>query len=140
MAKAEVEFDFGKVRGAVLRIGKRAQNFDNSILTALLLEAVDDNFDSEGRKGADGQWAPLSPVTLGLRPRRIGGHILLDTGLLSNFQSATKGETSVVWSPASYTKRHMKGRPNMPKRNPFAINRSVFMQQAERLIALELSD
>lgn len=139
MPKPPATFDTSDVERGLLRIGHRAKNFDNSLLTALLLEYVEDNFDSEGAKGDGGKWHPLEATTIERHPRRATGQILFDTGVLANFQSATEGETSIVWSPASYVKYHVTGTENMEKRNPFAINMRGFMDEAERLIALELS-
>lgn len=138
MVAPAVTFDLKQLEGQLLRISRRAKNFDNSILTALLLEHVEDNFDSQGAKGDQGKWAPLAATTIERHPNRSSGSLLFDTGLLANWQTATQGDTSIVWSPAPYAKFHVTGTENMPVRNPFAIGVNRFMDQAERLVALEI--
>lgn len=140
MASVKVRVNVKELQGAVLTIGKRAKNFDHSLITMLLLEHVEDNFDSEGAKGDGGKWQPLSASTIKRHPRRSSGQLLFDTSLLSKWQSRTmkRGGTSIVWSPASYATFHTTGTKFMPKRNPFEINLKSFMAEAERLISLEI--
>ena len=120
------------------RIGRRAKNFDNTLLTTLLLEHVEEVFETEGRAGTDGPWKPLAASTIKRHPNRGSGAILFNTGLLSNWQSATQQDTSIVWSPAPYAKFPAAGTKHMPKRNPFAVVESKFMDQAERMMSLEI--
>ncbi len=135
MGRVHVKVDARELGGKVIRLGARAKNFDHKLLTALLLEAVEDNFDSEGSKGDDGKWKPHSPNT-----KRAGGQLLFDTSLLSKWQSRTRAvKGSIVWSPASYAKFHVTGTKSMPKRDPFAIDMKTFMDEAEQLIALEIT-
>lgn len=138
MPTAGVTFDMSEVEAQLDRVGRRAKNFDNALLTTLLLEHVEEVFESEGRAGADGPWQPLSPDTIERHPSRSSGALLFNTGVFSNWQSATQGETSIVWSPAPYAKYHVTGTENMPKRNPFAVIESKFMDQAERIMSLEI--
>lgn len=135
---ATIRFDTKDVRNKLLRLGRRGKNFDNRLITALLLEFVEDNFDSEGSKGTAGKWSPLKASTIERHPNRSSGALLFNTGLLANFQSVTQDATSIVWSPAPYAKFHVTGTEHMAKRNPFAINRKAFRDEAARLIVLEV--
>ena len=104
----------------------------------LLLENVEDVFESEGADGADGRWDKLMASTIIRHPNRSSGQLLFDTGVFANFQSATEGDTSIVWSPANYAVNHAKGTRNMAKRNPFAIDEREFMRQAEYIVVTEI--
>lgn len=135
---AGVTFDVSEVQDQLERIGRRAKNFDNKLLTTLLLEHVEEVFETEGRAGADGPWQPLAASTIKRHPDRSSGALLFNLGELSNWQSATQRDTSIVWSPAPYAKFHATGTKHMPKRNPFAVVEERFMDQAERMMSLEI--
>ncbi len=138
---ATVNFDTSEVEAVFKNLGVRAKNFDQSLLTQLLLEHVEEVFDSEGTKGRDGKWEPLKASTIERNPSRASGALLFDTGLLANFQTTTRSSQSIVWSPASYIQAHVEGVPdnNLPARNPFAIKMDEFMFEAERLIAVQIA-
>jgi phage gpG-like protein len=67
--------------------------------------AMDDLIQSEG----DGNWDPFSPVTLRVHPRRRGGKLLQDTGLLANFQIGTGPNWIDILSPAPYARYQQEG-------------------------------
>lgn len=134
-----IKFDATKVEAKFKRFGQRARDLDNSLITALLLEFVEDVFDSQGVAGADGKWDAFQPSTLKRHPNRAGEQLLFNTGVLANFQSATKGDTSIVSSPPRYAKYFATGTKHMAKRNPFAVKKKKFMQEAETIIVLEIA-
>lgn len=138
MTAGTVIFDASELQKQFIRLGRRARDFDHSLITALLLEFVEEVFDTQGVGGQDGKWDDFEPSTLKRHPKRSGGQLLLDTGILANFQSATAAQTSIVFTPANYGIRHVEGTKNMAKRNPFAIKEKEFMQEAETIIALEI--
>lgn len=133
-----VRFDPRNVQVKLEHLGQRAVGFDQSLLTHLLLSHVEEVFDSQGAKGIDGRWERLAKSTLIRHPRRRGGKVLHDTMVLGNFQTATMGDTSVVWSPATYAIHHVHGTQHMSARNPFAINMHGFLREAEQMVIEEI--
>ncbi len=136
--KIPATFDVSELEHQFDRLGRRARDFDNNLLTMLLLEHVEEVFDSQGASGQDGSWDALLPSTIARHPNRASGQLLFDTGVLSNFQSATRGDLSIVWSPANYAVNFATGTRNMVKRNPFAVNQKDYFEQAEHLLVTEI--
>lgn len=116
----------------------RQRNYPMSFIAQAMATEVDAVIDSQGRKGADGRWKPFSEATLRRHPRRRGGRLLQDTGVLANIQMSSGADWAEVWSPAAYAKFHVTGTKKMPKRNPLAIDWKRLLQQASEDLLEEI--
>ncbi len=100
------------------RMGSRSQNLAsvNRRLASDLLVAVEDEFDTEGH----GKWAKLKVSTLERSPRRRGGKLLQDTGVLVNSLTPFSGPDFIeVFTNNPYAKFHTSSNPRrvIPKRD-----------------------
>ena len=145
MASVDVQFDMTEVNAILKKMGSRPRQIPMSLLGEGLVEAIDDLIESEG----DGQWDPLSATTLKLHPRRQGGKLLQDTGLLSNIQQMRTGADFVeVGSPAPYAFFHVSGAQQdniyltfapheLPKRDFLAIDIQKVLEETGELVIQE---
>jgi len=107
----KVHIDTSELEKAIGQYSSRVKNFSMDIAGTALITATDDLIQSEGAKGTDGPWDPFSPETLRRHPRRVGGKLLQDTGLLANIQTTQRGPESVtIASPAPYAGNHLDTR------------------------------
>jgi len=89
---------------------KRMNGMPLDILAEGLITAIDDRIQNEG----NGEWPELAESTLRRRPKRKGGQLLQDTGLLANIQQmpGSPGPNWVeVGSPAPYAIDHTSPKP-----------------------------
>jgi len=121
-----IELDVTGVQNAIKSIGYRVKGFPMSVIAVRLLTEVSDLIESEG----GGEWEPLSPNTLKRRPRRIGGKLLQDRGILANMQPSSGSNWAQATSPATYGGYHVTGTKWMPKRDFTGINLSRFLEMA----------
>lgn len=116
----DVEVDVKEVEKILKRYTIRTSNLDMSIAALALETAISDVIDSEGRLSNRGRkWNKLKQSTLERRPRRIGGMLLQDTGLLKAIESRVEDWAAFAFSPAPYAKFHVTGakRTKMVKRD-----------------------
>ena len=134
-----VRIDTDELVAKLDRMGANSKNLPLDAFAALAIAEVDDVIQSEGVKGTDGQWDPLSSETLRRWPRRRGGKLLQDTGALANIQVAKVEEQSfTLASPKDYAKFHVTGTRNMPKRDFFALDFASLMEQFGELALEEI--
>ena len=147
MAAVSVLFDTQEITRELKRLGAKIQNVPMSIISEALIAAIDDEIQSEGR----GRWPVFSPVTLKLHPRREGGRLLQDTGLLANMQSTEGSNWVKVKSPARYSGFHVTGTTQrniyrilaphtMPKRDFLDIDLPRVLGEAVESILTEVTD
>ena len=117
-----VDVDVSDVTRALRVFARRADNLNMPFIAEVLSTAVDDLIQSEGAEGTQGPWKPFAQSTLERHPRRRGGKLLQDKGVLANFQARTGPDFAEVYSPAPYAEWHVTGTRHMPKRNPLAID------------------
>lgn len=88
---------------------RRMNSMPLDILSDALIAAIDDLIRSEG----NGEWPELADSTIRRHPRRRGGMLLQDTGLLANIQHVA-GSPGTDWvevgSPAPYAIYHSSRR------------------------------
>jgi len=102
-----------------------------------LVTAIDDLIQNEG----NGEWPPLLPSTLKRHPRRRGGQLLQDTGLLAQIQESPGGRGKdwvEVQSPAPYSIFHVSEAPRkiIPLRDFLAIDIDAVLENlGEELLA-----
>jgi phage gpG-like protein len=103
-----VTVDMSDLLRELERRGRTVRNLDELMprLGAILQTHMDDYIQSEGA----GSWPPFSPETLIRHPRRRGGMLLQDTGLLAQLQMDAGRDSVEVFSPAPYTKYHKSTR------------------------------
>jgi len=134
------------------RLAKAVRNFEErcdaanieGIVAETVLTAMDDLMESNG----NGQWPPFSDVTLRVHPKRVGGQLLRDTGLLSRFQPSSGPGFAQVKSPAPYAEYHQKGTKKtrglvysddgIPKRDFTAIDMKATLEEACAIIVREI--
>jgi hypothetical protein len=102
---------------------RRTESVPMSVIAEGLITAIDDLIQSEG----NGDWPDLLPSTLKRHPRRRGGQLLQDTGLLAQIQQSpdSPGPDWVeVRSPAPYAIYHTSDEPRkiIPLRDFLAID------------------
>lgn len=131
MSMVRVDVDMSDVKAILGDLERRVCAFPMHLIAEGLSGAIEDEIYSE----ADGTWEPLSPATLKRRPRRIGGMLLQDRGLLANIQVAEGPDWAEAASPAPYAGFHITGTENMPARDWTDINmESVLEQFAEDVL------
>lgn len=105
----DVKIDASDLEKRLKKYALRDRNIDMSIAVQAMDAAMSDVISSEGAKGNQGKWKPFSPVTFKIHPKRIGGQLLQDTGILAAFDFDIKPREAEVYSPAPYAKHHVKG-------------------------------
>ena len=106
-------------------IGHDVETFPMDLIAAGLVGAVDDVIETEG----SGSWEPLASSTLRRRPRRVGGSLLQDRGLLANIQPSHGPDWAQVESPAPYSGFHITGTKFMPARDWTDIDLETVMDE-----------
>lgn len=123
---AIIDFDVQELEMRLGEIGARADAFPLSVLSEMLSNAVNDEIETEGRA----RWVPFAESTLVRHPRRVGGSLLQDTGLLANIQPDEGDDWVEASSPARYAIFHVVGTRNMPKRDFLDIDIDGFLREA----------
>ena len=113
MAGVDVGIDVSQLVAQLEEFITDAKGFPMAIIGETFITAIDDLIQSEG----NGQWEGFSESTLRRNPKRKGGELLQDTGLLANIQSETGPDYWQGESPAPYAKWHVNGTKHMPKRD-----------------------
>lgn len=139
----DVHFDMHELEEVIRRLGEDIEQTALPIIGETLVTAIDELIQSEGATGTQGKWEPFSPATFDLHPRRRGGKLLQDTGLLANIQTKIGPDWVEVESPAPYAKYHHTGtrknaRQNMrptPQRDFLAIDLDAALEDAAEQIA-----
>ena len=141
-----VNVDTRKLQKVLADFGARADAVNiEGIVAEHVLTAMDDLVDSDG----NGSWPDFSPVTLKVHPRRVGGELLRDTGLLVAFQVSTPPGQAIVSSPAPYGEYHQLGTrktrgmvysdEGIPKRDFTAIDLKATLDEACATIVSEIA-
>ena len=120
-----VDVDLSDIQTIFHGIERRVRTFPMSILAEGLSNAIEEEIESEGQ----GSWERLSPNTLKRRPRRVGGKLLQDRGLLANIQSAEGPDWAEAASPAPYAGFHVTGTKWMPPRDWTDVNMDSVLEQ-----------
>lgn len=139
----DVHFDMHELEQVIHRLRENVEETALPIVGETLVTAIDELIQSEGATGTQGKWEPFSPTTFKLHPRRRGGKLLQDTGLLANMQTRIGPDWVEVESPAPYAKYHHTGtrknaRPNMgplPQRDYLAVDLDAVLEDAADQIA-----
>ena len=105
MANVNVKVCTLDVEKLLDRIAQHVQSVPTSLISQMLVTAIEDEIESEGR----GRWEGFSPTTLKLHHRRKGGKLLQDTGNLASIQSDEGDDWAEAWSPAPYAIFHIFG-------------------------------
>jgi phage gpG-like protein len=129
-----VEFDMQDLIDKLDYYKVKAESFPMSLISEGLVEAIDDEIQSEGQ----GTWDPFATSTLIRHPRRVGGTLLQDTGLLANIQADEGTDWAEAYSPAPYAKWHVGGTSKMPKRNFLDINLDDVLEQMAEVLVHEV--
>lgn len=141
MAKAlvSVRFDVEPLVQQLERMGANAYTLPMDAFAQLVLNDIEEMFETQGAAGTDGEWDPLTAATLKRHPRRIGGMLLQDTGATANMQIRDVHEMGFTYfSPTSYSKFHITGTEHMVKRDFFALNFSDLFDRMGELALEEI--
>lgn len=130
----DVQFDMRDLAEKLDYYGVKAESFPMSLLSEGLVEAIDDEIQSEGQ----GTWDGFSPETLRRHPRRQGGLLLQDTGQLASIQAEEGADYAEAWSPAPYAKWHVGGTSRMEARNFLDINLDDVLEQLAEVFVDEV--
>jgi len=118
----------------------RARGVPKGVLAEGLITAVDDLIQAEGRPPHS--WPELLPSTEARNPKRIGGKILQDSGLLAAFQESS-GSPGPDWvqveSPAPYAGFHVTGTRHMERRDPTDIDLESVVEGMTAMVAAEVA-
>jgi len=124
------------LEGRLLGYIRRENQLSMKVIAQGIITAVDDLIQNEG----GGEWEGLSDATIARHPRRKGGSLLQDTGLLANVQATGFGADWVeVESPAPYSFYHVEGTRHMPARNFLDIDLGLVLEQTADEIGQEIS-
>lgn len=130
MAEIEIKVDTSSLGKALRRYEDRTKQPPMPALANLLINEVDEVFQTQGAAGTDGEWDSLKDSTLKRNPRRVGGQILQATGATAAIQVQELTAFSVVVeSPTSYAGYHVTGTKFMKKRDFFAIKFSHVLDE-----------
>lgn len=108
-----VHFDLSDLVSVFNDIADSVESYPMELVTTDMVGSVDELIDSQG----NGEWDPLKDSTIRRHPRRAGGRLLQDTGLLANIQPSNGPDWAEVASPAPYSGFHVTGTRNMVKRD-----------------------
>jgi phage gpG-like protein len=109
----DVDVDVSQLIKIIDGYASRAKSTPMSTVGVALSNAIDDEIESEGR----GSWPGLAPSTLKRHPKRAGGQLLQDIGLLANIQQSEGPDWAEAKSPAPYAGYHVTGTRYMEPRN-----------------------
>lgn len=117
----------------------RVKNLPMDVYAMLLVSKVDEMFQTEGASGTDGPWQPLSASTLRRHPRRRGGQLLQDSGATAASVGAEEqGHVISLYAGTAQTRFHIQGTEFMPRRDFFALNFPLVLEELASLVAQEL--
>jgi len=136
MALIDVQFDMRDLEKALGEYTRKIKAVPMNVVAEMLATAIDDEIQSEGR----GSWPGFSPNTIKRHPRRAGGSLLQDTGLLANIQKSEGNDWAQATSPAPYAGFHVTGTKNMPARNFLDLNMGEILEEIAAYIADEIVD
>jgi len=104
-----------------------------AIVAEMLVEAVNDEFETEGQGG----WDPFAPSTVAGNSRRKGGKLLQDFGVLAGSIEPSSGPRFAEASTGvEYAVHHLFGAPkgNLPRRDFFDVPDAVFDEAIELIL------
>jgi hypothetical protein len=130
METVKVNVDVSEITDWLMQYDEAIASIPMPVIGELLAGAVEDTIQSEGFGG----WEPLSPNTLKLRPRRIGGQLLQDRGLLADIQTRDGYNWAEAWSPAPYAGFHITGTEHMDARDWTDINWAELLNSVEEFV------
>ena len=139
---AVVEFKVEKLQARIKAMGARSKNLPMDLLGQIMADAIDDVIDSEGKAGTQGKWDPFVwERETGRRPdpRRVGGKLLQDIGLLANIQVDAGQNEVLVGSPAPYAHFHLVEGPNRPVRDFLAIDFDAVLEEISDVVTREIT-
>lgn len=140
MAEIDIKVDSGDLGRAIHAMSNRVKNIPMDLLGQMLVNAVDEMFETEGAAGTAGQWKPLRESTIARNPRRAGGQILQATGAMANIQVKEVSEYSVtVESPTAYAAWHLSGTKDMVARDFFALQFDKVLGEMGDLVLQEFA-
>jgi len=123
MAGVEVKFETVKLSRILHRYKARNKNLPMDLVGQLIVNDVEEAFETQGGSTTDGGWDPLADSTIMRTPARAGGRILQRSGAMAAIQvTKVSGFRVTVASPVEYSKFHLEGTKHMPKRDFFALN------------------
>ena len=134
----DVRFDTEALQARIRAYGTRDKNIPMALVGEMISSAVDDVIQSEGLAGTKGAWDPFLASTLQRHPRRIGGKLLQDTGVLANMQSRPRAREVKVESPAPYAGWHAEGTRAIPERDFLAIDFNKVLEDIAEVILMEM--
>lgn len=138
MGDVEIRVDFSDLNAVLAGYVRRSNNIDTSVISQILATAIDDVIQSQGAAGTQGAWDEFSPTTLDIHPRRIGGMLLQDTGILANIQTSEGGFWGMAASPAEYAHWHVTGTGNMPERDFLAVELEQVSDEIADILTAEI--
>jgi phage gpG-like protein len=145
MPSVDVKFDMSGLIEVIEHLGDRVHTVALPIIGETVVSAVDELIQSEGDTSTEGPWNPFSPITFKIHPRRRGGKLLQDTGLLASIQTKIGPDWVELTSPAPYAAAQANGvDPNpipglgpIPARDFFAIDLDAVLEDAAESILEE---
>jgi len=126
----------------IARINSLDQNVSSlpmDLFGQLIVNEVDEAFQSQGASTERGRWEPFNPRTLKRHPRRIGGMLLQDTGATANVQVMEVTADSVtVRSVTKQSRWHIEGTEHMPRRDFFALRFDRLLEELGEMVLEEI--
>jgi phage gpG-like protein len=146
MPTVSVIFDTHELTNELKKLQQNGINVPLSIISEGLITAIDEEIQSEGR----GRWDVFMMTTFDIHPRRMGGKLLQDTGVLASMQSSEGVDWVKVKSPADYSGFHVTGAyqknifrklapHRLPKRDFLLIDLESVLEEAAQAIADEVA-
>jgi hypothetical protein len=118
----QIRIDLSSINKVLHDYNSRAQNLPTAFISQVLASEIEDVISTQGGAGTEGKWDPFQESTLERHPRRRGGTLLQDTGLLANIQGSHDSLSGTAESPARYAGWHVTGTSKMERRNFLAID------------------
>jgi hypothetical protein len=118
-----VHFDLSGLVSVFDDMADSIESYPMALIATDMVGSVDELIDSQG----NGEWDPLKDSTIRRHPRRAGGRLLQDIGLLANMQPSDGPDWAEVASPAPYSGYHVTGTRNMAKRDWTDINMDLLL-------------
>lgn len=134
MSLIDVHFDMKDLQRVLGESIRHLKAIPMDVVAETLATAIDDEIQTEGR----GRWADFSLATLKRHPKRSGGMLLQDTGLLANIQTREGNDWAEAISPAPYAGWHVTGTKNMPARNFLDIRLDQVLEEIAEFIVDEM--
>ena len=132
-----ITVDTSELKAAVAQLEAKGKTVSRlmPVIAEMLVAGVADVYDAEGPG-----WKDLAESTK--RARRGDSYkILQDTGLMANTQAGNGADWAEAYSGAPYADFHVRGNPNLPKRDPFDLGPFLedVMLDVEDLVLAELT-